>query len=76
MKKLIVYTTPNCIYCTRMKIWLKEKEIEFSEVSYTEIVDTGLRDSIQGFPFTVVIDENGYEQSVIGFNTDILQKLI
>ncbi|MFS0873182.1 glutaredoxin family protein [Paenibacillus xylanilyticus] len=76
MKKVTVYTMPNCVYCTRMKTWLQDHEIHYTEVSSTKIVDTNLINSIQGFPFTVVQEENGNEHTVLGFNVDLLQKLI
>ncbi|MBU5355086.1 hypothetical protein KQI74_22635 [Paenibacillus barcinonensis] len=76
MKIITVYTMPNCVYCTRIKEWLMENQIKYKEVGSNEIVDTDLIDTIQGFPFTIVKEENGDEHTVLGFNIDMLQKLI
>lgn len=47
-KKVVVYSKPNCGYCTRLKMWLDAKEIEYGEVditqdekAYEKFVDSG-----------------------------------
>lgn len=35
-KKVVVYSKPNCGYCTRLKMWLDAKEIEYSEINITQ----------------------------------------
>ena len=35
-KKVVVYSKPNCGYCTRLKMWLDAKEIEYGEVDITQ----------------------------------------
>ena len=43
MAKVTVYTTPYCPYCTRAKLLLKSKSVEFEEV---DVSDDGLRDEL------------------------------
>lgn len=32
MKTVEIYTKSNCIYCNKAKAWLKNKQIEFTEI--------------------------------------------
>ncbi|MDG1436411.1 MAG: glutaredoxin 3 [Rickettsiaceae bacterium] len=36
MKKIIIYSTPICPYCTRAKMLLKRKEAPFEEIIITD----------------------------------------
>jgi len=39
MKKVKIYTTPYCPYCTRAKLLLKNKKINFDEIDLSENPD-------------------------------------
>ncbi len=36
MKKVIVFSTPACVYCHTLKEYLKKKNIEFEEIDISE----------------------------------------
>lgn len=36
MSKVVVYSKPNCGYCTRLKMWMDAKEIEYGEIDITK----------------------------------------
>ncbi len=73
MTEIEVYTTPTCPYCTKLKTWLKEEDIEFDEFDLSQnkekaqelIQKTGQR----GVPQTV-IKKDDEEKAVIGFQPD------
>ena len=39
MSKVIVYTTPTCVYCVTLKNFLKENNVEFQEIDVSENQD-------------------------------------
>ena len=68
-KKVIVYSTPTCPYCTRLKSFLKESGIEFEnkdvstdEAAKNEMVEKSKQ---MGVP---VIDVEG--DIIVGFDKD------
>lgn len=73
MTEIEVYTTPTCPYCTKLKNWLEDEDIEFEEFDLSEnrekaqelIQKTGQR----GVPQTL-IKKDGEEKAVIGFQPD------
>ena len=73
MTEIEVYTTPTCPYCTKLKNWLEEENIDFEEFDLSknkekaqEIVKkTGQR----GVPQTL-IKEDGGEKAVVGYQPD------
>ena len=36
MKQLILYSKPNCNYCTKAKAFLKENQIDYTEINVME----------------------------------------
>ena len=75
MANVIVYSTPTCPWCHRIKDYFKEKGIEFTDhdVSVdTEQAQTMIEKSGQrGVP---VVDIDG--TIVIGFDKDAIDKLL
>ena len=73
--KVKVYTTPICAYCTALKEFLKENNIEFEEIDVSK--DQGAAKEIiektgqMGVP---VIEIDG--QIVVGFNREKIVKLL
>ena len=75
MKKVIIYTTPGCIYCQMAKEWFQEKGVEYEE--YDVSVDTEKRDEMiekTGQMAVPVIEIDG--EIVIGFDKPRLSQLL
>jgi len=73
--KVIVYSTPTCSWCTKLKSWLREKRIRFVEVDVSKdarAAEELVRKTGQmGVPVTLV---DG--RPVIGFNQPMLERLL
>ena len=75
MKKVIIYSTPTCIYCRLAKEWLKQNNISF--VDYDLSVDAERREEIikktgqMGVP-VIEVDE----EIIIGFDKKKLSELL
>jgi len=73
MKKIIVYSTPTCPYCTKAKIYLKENNFDFEDVDLSiqkgrvrEMID---KSGQMGVP---VIDIDG--KVIVGFNKALINQ--
>ncbi len=75
MKKVTVYSTSTCPYCTMVKDYLKDKKIEYVEKNVAEDNDAAQEmvklTQQMGVPVTVI--ENEF---VIGCNTAKIDELI
>ncbi len=75
MKKIIVYTTPTCVFCPLVKNFLKERGFSYEEINIAG--DISAIEKIKeltgqmGVPVTVIDD-----QAVVGFNTARLNQLL
>ena len=73
MTEIEVYTTPSCPYCTKLKNWLGEQDIDYEAFDLSQnkekaqelIQKTGQR----GVPQTRIKDGDE-EKAVIGFQPD------
>jgi glutaredoxin-like YruB-family protein len=73
MTEIEVYTTPSCPYCTKLKNWLDEQDIEYESFDLSQnrqkaqelIQKTGQR----GVPQTLIKDGDE-EKAVIGFQPE------
>jgi glutaredoxin-like YruB-family protein len=73
MTEIEVYTTPSCPYCTKLKNWLEEQDIDYEAFDLSQnkekaqelIQKTGQR----GVPQTLIKDGDE-EKAVIGFQPD------
>lgn len=75
MPKIRIYTTPTCPYCTALKNFLKEHNIEFEEVDVS-VDDQARKEMIQktnqlGVPVVEIGDE-----FVVGFEKEKISKLL
>lgn len=75
-KKIVIYTRPDCIFCTRIKDWMKNHQISFSELDVTEITDSKVKKGIIGVPHTIITTNGGEVEVVKGFNQEVLTKLL
>lgn len=74
-KKVIVYTTPTCGYCTTAKEFLKEKGIEYTEIDVAQDQEAAQRmiqkSGQMGVPQILV-----GEEIVVGFDQAKLTELL
>ena len=74
-KKVIVYSTPTCPYCARVKQYLKGKNIDFEDIDVSsdrekskEMIE---KSGQMGVP---TIDIEG--EVIVGFNKDAIDKAL
>lgn len=74
-RRVTVYSTPTCSWCTTLKSWLKTNNVNFTDIDISRdqraAEDLVRRSGQQGVPQT---DVNG--QIVVGFNQQRLKELI
>ena len=76
MTEIEVYTTPSCPYCTKLKNWLDDEDIDYEEFDLSQnqekarelIQKTGQR----GVPQTLIKSEEE-EKAVIGFQPEKIE---
>lgn len=73
--KVVVYSTPTCPWCDRLKSWLRENKIPFKDIDVSEnekAAQEMIKKSGQmGVPVT---DIDG--KIVVGFDVNTLKKLL
>ncbi len=74
-KKVIVFTTPTCTYCTAVKRYLKEKGVSFKEVDVSKNA-TAARDMVnktgqQGVPQLWINN-----RPIVGFDRPKINKML
>jgi len=75
MGKVILYTTPTCVFCPLVKIFLEEKGVEYEEIDVSEN-EKARKEMIEksgqmSVPVTLVGDN-----IVTGFDKKKLEKLL
>lgn len=75
MKKVIIYSTPTCVYCRMAKDWFDEKGIQYQEYDLSQ--DAVKRDEVvkKTGQMAVPVIEVG-DEIVIGFDKGRLSKLL
>ena len=75
MKKVIVYSTPTCVYCNAAKAFFKENKIEFEDYNVAEDLEKR-REMIEksGQMGVPVISVDG--EVVVGFDELKLKELL
>lgn len=70
-----VYSTPSCPWCSRVKEFLKENDVEFSDVNVASDVNSA-REMVEksGQMGVPVIDANG--EIIVGFNEPKLREVL
>lgn len=82
MADVVVYTTEPCGYCVRVKMLLRSREIEFSEVNLAGdpdgVVALAERTGMMTLPQVMVdgILIGGYEETVAADQSGLLRDLI
>lgn len=72
--KLKLYSKPNCVYCDKVKSFIKENNIQSVEFDESaNVMEVRKFDGMQ-FPMLKVTDENGGEQAV--FESEVIIQII
>lgn len=78
--KVIVYSTATCAYCRMLKNWLKEKDVEFTELRvdiYPQAAQQMVSLSGQmGVPFSVIEKNDGSKVGILGFDRPAFEELL
>jgi len=72
MKNITIYSTATCGFCKMLKSYLNDKGIKY-EVKMADEDQAIARELYEksgqlGVPFTVITDEDGKEEMVLGFD--------
>ncbi|EKD91052.1 MAG: glutaredoxin-like protein, YruB-family [uncultured bacterium] len=77
--KVTVYSTTTCPFCRMLRDYLYSKSIQYEDVlleEHPDRVDEAVSNSAHmGVPVTVVINDDGSKQTVIGFNKEKLDQI-
>ena len=76
MNKLIVCTTPSCVFCHALMAWLEKKGIDFEEYDLSDEklrtkVEKKLGREISSVPLTLINDE-----VIEGFNRPAIKRAL
>lgn len=75
MPEVIIYSTPNCSYCIRLKSYLNQKGITFTNIDVSSDAQSLEKMiSLSGQMGVPVIDING--EIVVGFDKEKIDKLL
>ncbi|MBU4205144.1 glutaredoxin family protein [Patescibacteria group bacterium] len=75
MKKVIIYSTPSCVYCKMAKDWMENNSIAFTEYDLSR--DTDKRDEMiekTGQMAVPVFDIDG--EIIIGFDKNKISQIL
>jgi glutaredoxin 3 len=82
MREVVVYTTESCSYCTRVKMLLRAREIEFREENLAgkpeAVIELAERTGMMTLPQVVVgsILVGGYEETAAADQSGMLADLL
>lgn len=72
-----IYITPTCLWCQKLKEWLKKKKLSYEECDISESQNDKFRDELiekSGQIGVPVIDIDGI--IIVGFNEKKLEEMI
>ena len=79
-KDITIYSTATCGFCRMIKSYLSSKGVEYSVKMADEdqaIAQELFEKSGQlGVPFTVITDENGKEEKILGFDRQKIDEVL
>lgn len=77
--KILVYSTSTCPYCVEVKDYLDAKKIKYSEIDIEnnekKAQEMVKKSGQMGVP-VVIIQKNGKENIIVGFEKDEIDQLI
>ena len=73
--KVRIFSTPSCIYCVTLKVFLKEHNIEFEEIDVSQN-EKAQKEMIEksGQMGVPVIEING--ETIVGFDREKISQLL
>lgn len=76
MTKLIVCTTPSCVFCHALMDWLEKKDIDFEEYDMSDEklrtkIEKKLGRTVSSVPLTLIGDE-----AIEGFNRPAIKRAL
>lgn len=79
-KSVGIYTTPTCIWCKATKEFFAENKVDYTEYNVAgdqaRAQEMITKSGQMGVPVTVITDENGKEEIVVGFNKPRLKEIL
>lgn len=80
MKQVTVYSTATCGFCKMLKSYLSDKGVEY-EVKMADEDQSIAQELYEksgqlGVPFTVVTDEDGKEEAILGFDRNKVDEVL
>ena len=79
--KFTIYSTTTCPYCKMLKDYLDKKSVSYTEKLVDQ--DDSAREEMMnvsggylGVPFSVIVKDDGSEESVLGFDKGKIDKLL
>jgi len=73
MLKITIYSTPSCMYCQMLKLFLKERNFEFEDVDVSQDEEKAQemieKSGQMGVPVVAINDGNN-EKIIIGFDRE------
>jgi glutaredoxin 3 len=76
-KEVLIYTTPTCPYCHKVKDWLNQHKVSFKEINLAVDYDAAqkmIEESNQvGVPVVKISENNKIKKIIIGYDTDQLE---
>ncbi len=75
MKKVILYTTPTCAFCSVVKKYFEDKGIEYQEVDVSEDEEglEKMQEKTGQMSVPVILID---EEAVVGFDKKKIEKLL
>ena len=78
MKSVIVYSTPTCSYCKKLKEWFRDKNIPFEDINVADNEKAAkkmVEESGQfGVPVWKVVEDGKVKRIAIGYDINELEE--
>jgi len=77
MSEVFVYTTPTCPYCHKVKDWLTQHNIQFTEINVAEdhnAVEQMIKESGQSGVPVIKIQNQDEAKIIVGYDISALEK--
>jgi glutaredoxin len=78
VKELVVYSSNHCIFCTKLKEWLKENKIPYTnkDIDIPEIREEFKQFNVPGIPFSLITDKStGETLKIVGFRPEKFKQI-